>query len=100
FSSRRRHTRLQGDWSSDVCSSDLGRAGRYILVADHQNPMTQSLDCRLKVLNSIHDKGPGSSALQGRLGNTMHVRVIPKESWRLIRRKRQIVLESLPGIDE
>src|SRR6266850_558513 len=29
FSSRRRHTRLQGDWSSDVCSSDLapGRRG-------------------------------------------------------------------------
>src|SRR3989454_2944482 len=27
FSSRRRHTRLQGDWSSDVCSSDLGRPG-------------------------------------------------------------------------
>src|SRR5256885_10007295 len=26
FSSRRRHTRLQGDWSSDVCSSDLPRA--------------------------------------------------------------------------
>src|SRR2546426_4651416 len=33
FSSRRRHTRLQGDWSSDVCSSDLMLArpgrGRY-----------------------------------------------------------------------
>src|SRR3989454_11813779 len=28
FSSRRRHTRLQGDWSSDVCSSDLGLRGR------------------------------------------------------------------------
>src|SRR5437879_11864995 len=29
FSSRRRHTRYIGDWSSDVCSSDLpsGRAG-------------------------------------------------------------------------
>src|SRR5215467_15231205 len=25
FSSRRRHTRLHGDWSSDVCSSDLER---------------------------------------------------------------------------
>src|SRR6266705_5006412 len=25
FSSRRRHTRSYGDWSSDVCSSDLGR---------------------------------------------------------------------------
>src|SRR5256885_5977982 len=28
FSSRRRHTRLQGDWSSDVCSSDL--IGKYL----------------------------------------------------------------------
>src|SRR5690348_17830118 len=26
FSSRRRHTRWTGDWSSDVCSSDLRRA--------------------------------------------------------------------------
>src|SRR5690348_17529438 len=25
FSSRRRHTRWTGDWSSDVCSSDLGQ---------------------------------------------------------------------------
>src|SRR2546426_2592635 len=29
FSSRRRHTRLQGDWSSDVCSSDLPDSGFY-----------------------------------------------------------------------
>src|SRR5262249_58530337 len=28
FSSRRRHTRLVSDWSSDVCSSDLGLACR------------------------------------------------------------------------
>src|SRR2546422_2667504 len=27
FSSRRRHTRCSRDWSSDVCSSDLRRAG-------------------------------------------------------------------------
>src|SRR5207249_7037160 len=26
FSSRRRHTRSKRDWSSDVCSSDLGSA--------------------------------------------------------------------------
>src|SRR5688500_20401625 len=32
FSSRRRHTRLQGDWSSDVCSSDLAHlAGADLL---------------------------------------------------------------------
>src|ERR1022692_4977378 len=29
FASRRRHTRLQGDWSSDVCSSDL-LAGKFL----------------------------------------------------------------------
>src|SRR5437763_14578831 len=28
FSSRRRHTRYIGDWSSDVCSSDLNRPCR------------------------------------------------------------------------
>src|SRR5688500_19064059 len=35
FSSRRRHTRLQGDWSSDVCSSDLSVPGshRFLWVA-------------------------------------------------------------------
>src|SRR5437762_5767946 len=27
FSSRRRHTRYIGDWSSDVCSSDLSSLG-------------------------------------------------------------------------
>src|SRR2546430_13453877 len=26
FSSRRRHTRFDCDWSSDVCSSDLGKS--------------------------------------------------------------------------
>src|SRR5205807_3371833 len=32
FSSRRRHTRLQGDWSSDVCSSDLRALERLELL--------------------------------------------------------------------
>src|SRR6202165_4833372 len=31
FSSRRRHTRLLGDWSSDVCSSDLMRRHARLL---------------------------------------------------------------------
>src|SRR5256885_1796053 len=34
FSSRRRHTRLQGDWSSDVCSSDLGREVMVLEAAE------------------------------------------------------------------
>ena len=40
FSSRRRHTRLQGDWSSDVCSSDLlrFRQGGFVkLPSDYED---------------------------------------------------------------
>src|SRR5205807_6877316 len=40
FSSRRRHTRLQGDWSSDVCSSDLytfDPFGNLITILDADN---------------------------------------------------------------
>src|SRR5690606_40563620 len=36
FSSRRRHTRFSRDWSSDVCSSDLGAltlGERHVVVA-------------------------------------------------------------------
>src|SRR5256885_12187778 len=34
FSSRRRHTRLQGDWSSDVCSSDLSAVRLSVTLPD------------------------------------------------------------------
>src|SRR6266446_1846122 len=37
FSSRRRHTRLQGDWSSDVCSSDLD-AEEAAIIAEAGRP--------------------------------------------------------------
>src|SRR5215217_975161 len=33
FSSRRRHTRYWRDWSSDVCSSDLGSLSRLLAMA-------------------------------------------------------------------
>src|SRR5205807_4953376 len=43
--SRRRHTRLQGDWSSDVCSSDLAfqRALREFGYIEGRNLV---LECR------------------------------------------------------
>src|SRR5690348_18454370 len=34
FSSRRRHTRWTGDWSSDVCSSDLHDLRLHVFVAE------------------------------------------------------------------
>src|SRR2546426_10696447 len=47
FSSRRRHTRLQGDWSSDVCSSDL-----VARLPRHRDPHGVSLltDVNLRAL--------------------------------------------------
>src|SRR5205807_4837265 len=38
FSSRRRHTRLQGDWSSDVCSSDLSTRFGGAAARSRQGP--------------------------------------------------------------
>src|SRR2546426_4898545 len=43
FSSRRRHTRLQGDWSSDVCSSDL--RGRVQLRAKRKYSKEDASNC-------------------------------------------------------
>src|SRR5690242_9145447 len=40
FSSRRRHTRLTCDWSSDVCSSDLGGRTGYIQPVAHAHHIT------------------------------------------------------------
>src|SRR5205807_6947479 len=46
FSSRRRHTRLQGDWSSDVCSSDLGRSitNRRATLPTHARARARAVD--------------------------------------------------------
>src|SRR6266446_1414606 len=44
FSSRRRHTRLQGDWSSDVCSSDLER---------FDGTLEDSFDLQDKIIESV-----------------------------------------------
>src|SRR3989442_11295572 len=40
FSSRRRHTRCGRDWSSDVCSSDLG-ARVLVLENDHSSAVLE-----------------------------------------------------------
>src|SRR5256885_2712407 len=48
FSSRRRHTRLQGDWSSDVCSSDLvsKALGSFVAMAAALVALSTATDAR------------------------------------------------------
>src|SRR5258706_12029482 len=71
FSSRRRHTRLVSDWSSDVCSSDLdsffqgadmavkvgingyGRIGRNVLRALYESGRQKEI--QIVALNDLCD---------------------------------------------
>src|SRR5437762_4431883 len=64
FSSRRRHTRYIGDWSSDVCSSDLsmytgdlGAPGRAVLYASTSSRQKQigRASCRERVEIAVVD---------------------------------------------
>src|SRR5256885_5852269 len=56
FSSRRRRTTLQGDWSSDVCSSDLERIGQVIAV-------------QVRRRDHVELVGPRQHLLKGDVGN-------------------------------
>src|SRR2546426_3719790 len=58
FSSRRRHTRLQGDWSSDVCSSDLRR--RWPCPSSPRSPSTESTRSRVQPLIATSAAAPRS----------------------------------------
>ena len=61
FSSRRRHTRLQGDWSSDVCSSDLMLAADTLLSYGSM-AMFRDCDRLMKVNDQIVMGGGGDYA--------------------------------------
>src|SRR5256885_3413308 len=55
FSSRRRHTRLQGDWSSDVCSSDLLDRGEEHWVVRVEGGVRGLDDLRAIVVAPAHE---------------------------------------------
>src|SRR5207248_3414112 len=58
FSSRRRHTRSYGDWSSDVCSSDLdGMLAFDLQQAFVLRRRQDRLDGRVAVLDDLHGLG-------------------------------------------
>src|SRR5439155_3454832 len=51
FSSRRRHTRWPRDWSSDVCSSDLGIKAKPTVVTPNQAEAERLLNTALLTRN-------------------------------------------------
>src|SRR2546427_9145206 len=59
FSSRRRHTRFDCDWSSDVCSSDLDRHGAAPEPVGHRAPEERARAHRHPVDEGDHrDRAP------------------------------------------
>src|SRR5699024_7048987 len=68
-SSRRRHTRSKRDWSSDVCSSDLGKLikdGKPLKQADIQRIFKRGRTATRDILNELQAKGIISIQKEGR----------------------------------
>src|SRR3989440_8327164 len=57
FSSRRRHTRSDRDWSSDVCSSDLGSAGLGLIVHEVGHNYTMGILANNEWREAFLDEG-------------------------------------------
>src|SRR5688572_11441121 len=53
FSSRRRHTRFDCDWSSDVCSSDLSRRRRRKLPNPRSSIFSPRCSASMMLLNTV-----------------------------------------------
>src|SRR5256885_4534508 len=75
FSSRRRHTRLQGDWSSDVCSSDLNLRQRGVIsVAEMAEVLgtteiTVRRDMRAMARDGLLVRAHGGAVLPAAIGH-------------------------------
>src|SRR6266446_9897784 len=62
FSSRRRHTRLQGDWSSDVCSSDLLVEQAGAVQVSGEITIAKVEPCRFAVTNHLVERSEALAA--------------------------------------
>src|SRR2546422_6901395 len=68
FSSRRRHTRCSRDWSSDVCSSDLGLIMRA--------PPSREWSGRTEVAQTTHRRiAAGDGRMRGRERPAMDIAI-------------------------
>src|SRR5947209_10401839 len=88
FSSRRRHTRYWRDWSSDVCSSDLGRRA-FFLRGRWRGLLVVCLAVGACLHLSFQD------SLQPLQGYAFAVSSLPCDAW--VRRVLQQLIEGIGG---
>src|SRR5256885_2506392 len=73
LSSRRRHTRLQGDWSSDVCSSDLASLSAAQLRARAAADVAHVVRWRSRLLRGVAEDAEVAGRRQPALIGVEHV---------------------------
>src|SRR5438876_12427364 len=77
FSSRRRHTRWTGDWSSDVCSSDLERS--FNQASDIKSRIQPAGTKAVKVDDHIVDFKIGRASCRERVKSWVGADILKKE---------------------
>src|SRR2546430_5589776 len=74
FSSRRRHTRFDCDWSSDVCSSDLGEATLRECRLELEDSREKGYVVEVRAVRIDWDYGKGTDRKSTRL-NSSHSQI-------------------------
>ena len=68
--------------------------GNEILLANGKHALGKTRHFWMDLLHTLHDQGSGSAAVHLKLGEAVHVGVIPIQARRLVRRNRDLVLEA------
>src|SRR5207248_7719296 len=100
----RRHTRSYGDWSSDVCSSDLSSAALY--TADHGNRVhemrvhapTELFLARTELLQAFPLDACGETVCRLVMAGEAGRRTLPKLNQRIIRFTFPVIHPSIGSV--
>src|SRR5256885_4884409 len=90
FSSRRRHTRLQGDWSSDVCSSDLPvrRPPRHGVAIHRRSKVADGFSAEIVDADEAVVPAMGNEGDLRTIGRPLGRIILPAHEGKLMRRHR------------
>src|SRR5256886_6839965 len=85
FSSRRRHTRFDCDWSSDVCSSDLAE----VRALSDEALKERYAELRKQVQDQLKDADPEDKSYKEKLQATLDPAIVP--AFALTRDRKSVV---------
>src|SRR2546430_15758750 len=95
FSSRRRHTRFDCDWSSDVCSSDLN-PGRTSTACSSAERARRSVRVLGRARAAGNCPGDRKSVVEGKSVDPGGCRIIKKKNSDRLCRQSSLLISDLP----